>query len=300
MNPHLAPSPKVRLSKIGLGTATFGREIDQLEAFGMMDHARTKGINHIDTAFHYSKGECERIIGAWLASRRPEPGSLMVATKMWFPYTPALVQASVEQSLQRLGVEAIDYFYFHKWDEGAADPSVLAALDRLVREGKLRALGASNFTADQLERVLRLQAELGYARLQVLQNNNNFAVRHIDEPLRQLCATENIDLITFSPLGAGFLTGKHRQGVEPGSRFALVKNSPKIYFTDLAWSRLDRLEAVAAKYGHSPIVLAMAWALHQPGITSVLAGGRKSAHIDQAFAGLELDQAEIWRELEKE
>jgi aryl-alcohol dehydrogenase-like predicted oxidoreductase len=300
MNPSPAPAPRFAFSRIGLGTATFGREINQDQAFAMMDHALAHGINHFDTAAAYSKGEAERIVGAWLASRRPQPGSLLVPTKMWWPYTPALVEEAVEQSRARLGVEAIDLFYFHKWDDGAADPAVLATLDRLVREGRVRALGASNFSAEQLERVLRIQREAGYAPIRALQNNNNFAIRHIDGPLRQLCAREAVDIFTFSPLGAGFLTGKHRKGVEPGSRFDLVKNNPKIYFNDEAWHRLDRLEAVAAAAGVSPVVLAMAWALHQPGITSVLVGGRTPAQLDQGLAGLALDRPEIWRELEKE
>jgi aryl-alcohol dehydrogenase-like predicted oxidoreductase len=300
MNSPTGPSHQFRLSKIGLGTATFGREINEADSFVMMDHAVAKGINHFDTASAYSKGESERIVGAWLASRRPSPGSLLVATKIWPPYSAALVQSSVEQSLRRLGVDAIDVFYYHKWDDSAPDPEVLAALDRLVREGKVRALAASNFNAEQLGLILRLQAESGFARIQSLQNNNNYAIRHIDEPLRQLCAKEGVEIITFSPLGAGFLTGKHRKGVQPGSRFDLVKNNPKNYFTDEAWRRLDRLEAVAAKYGCSSVVLAMAWALHQPGITSVLVGGRIPAQLDQAIAGLALDRAEIWRELEQE
>jgi aryl-alcohol dehydrogenase-like predicted oxidoreductase len=287
------------LSKIGLVTATFGREIGEADAFALMDHARARGVTHFDTASAYSKGESERIVGAWLASRRPKAGSLLIGTKIWPPYSAAAVQDSVEQSLRRLGLESIDLFYFHKWDEGSSDPAVLAAVERLVREGKLRALGASNYNADQLEQILRMQDEAGYARFQVLQNNNNYAIRHIDERLRQLCAREKIDMITFSPLGAGFLTGKHRKGVEPGSRFELVKNNPKNYFTDENWRRLDRLEEVAAEAGVSPIVLAMAWALHQPGITSVLVGGRRPAQLDQAFDGLAVDRPEIWRELEK-
>jgi 1-deoxyxylulose-5-phosphate synthase len=297
MNSPTPTALKFKLSKIGLGTATFGREINESAAFAMMDHARARGVNHFDTAAAYSKGESEKIVGAWLKSRRPEPGTIQVVTKMWFPYTPALVEEAVPQSLERLGVDAIDIFYFHKWDEGVADPAVLAALQRFIEDGKIRALGASNFSAEQLERILKLQDQHGFARIQVLQNNNNFAIRHIDERLRQVCAREHIDIITFSPLGAGFLTGKHRKGVEPGSRFELVKNNPKIYFTDEAWRRLDRLQAVAAKSGHSPIVLAMAWALHQPGIAAVLVGGRTPAQLDQAFAGLELDDPEIWREL---
>ena len=297
MTSFAVPSTKFRLSKIGLGTATFGREIDCAAAFALMDHAVANGVNHIDTAAKYSGGESERIVGQWLASRRPQPGSLLIATKAWFPYTPDSVRASFEASLRLLGVESIDVYYFHQWEQGALDPAVLAVLERYVREGKVRALGASNFNLVQLQQVLRLQVEAGYTRITSLQNNNNYAIRHVDDELKRFCLDEGIDILTFSPLGAGFLTGKHRKGVVPGSRFDLVKNNPKNYFTDENWRRLDRLEAVAKKYGVSPLVLAMAWALHQPGITSVLVGGRVPAQLDQAIAGLALDRAEIWREL---
>ena len=287
------------LSKIGLGTATFGREIDRDAAFTLMDHAVANGVNHIDTAAKYSAGESERIVGQWLAARRPAPGSILVATKAWFPYTPESVQTSLDASLRLLGVDVIDVYYFHQWEPGALDPAVLAVLERAVRAGKVRALGVSNFNLTQLQQVLQLQAAAGYTRITALQNNNNYAIRHIDDELKRYCAQEQVEIITFSPLGAGFLTGKHRQGVVPGSRFDLVKNNPKNYFTDENWRRLDLLEAVAKKYGVSPLVLAMAWALHQPGVASVLVGGRVPSQLDQAIAGLTLDRAEIWRDLDQ-
>ncbi len=289
--------PKIPWSKIGLGTATFGREITQAEAFALMDHAQARGVNHFDTAAVYAKGESERIIGEWLESRRPAAGSVYIPTKAWFPYSAESIRASVEQSLRRLKVESLDFFYFHQWDETAADPAVLAVIERYIRDGTIRGLGASNFNVQQLERVIAAQKRAGYTPITALQNNNNYAVRDIDPPLRELCTRERIDIITFSPLGAGFLTGKHRQGVEPGSRFELVKGNSNIYFSDENWRRLDRLHTIAAKYSVSPAVLAMAWALHQPDITSVLVGGRTAAQFDQGFAGLELSDPEVLREL---
>jgi aryl-alcohol dehydrogenase-like predicted oxidoreductase len=262
-----------------------------------MDHAQAKGVNHFDSAARYSNGESERIIGEWLASRRPAPGTILVPTKTWFPYTPESVRTAIDQSLVNLRVESIDCYYFHQWHETAADPAVLKVLDDGVRAGKIRTLGVSNFNTEQLQQVIQLQKQAGYATFQALQNNNNYAVRRIDGPLRELCTAEQVDIITFSPLGAGFLTGKHRQNVEPGSRFELVKNNPKIYFTDENWARLDRLHAVAAKYQVSPAVLAMGWALHQPGIAAVLVGGRTPEQFDQGFAGLALNRPEIWTEL---
>jgi 1-deoxyxylulose-5-phosphate synthase len=293
VTPNPLPST---LSKIGLGCGTFGREIDQTAAFAMMDHALAKSVTHFDTAEAYGRpaGASERIIGAWLASRRPKPGSLFLATKWLAPYSAERAELAVEGSLQRLGLDSVDLYYFHGWHESAADPKVLAALDRLVRKGRIRAIGASNFDSEQLDRVLRIQTESGWARIRGLQNNNNYAVRDVDEKLRDLCAREGVAIVTYSPLGAGFLTGKHKHTVEPGSRFDIVPDHQDIYFNELARSRLAELEAIAARTGYSAIHLAFAWASHQPGIASVLAGGRKPAHLDQALKGQAIDAAKIF------
>jgi aryl-alcohol dehydrogenase-like predicted oxidoreductase len=117
-----------------------------------------------------------------------------------------------------------------------------------------------------------------------VQNNHNLAVRNVTPELRAFCAARNIAIVTYSPLGAGFLTSKHRRGVEPGSRFEVAPGHQKIYFNPEAERRLAHLEALAARTGHSQAHLALAWALHQPGVASVLVGGRTPAHLDQALA----------------
>lgn len=294
---RLYPSAPL-LAPICLGSSTFGREIDETAAFALMDHGLTRGITLFDTAATYSAGASERIVGAWLASRRPAPGALAVATKLYPPYTPEAMDAAVTASAGRLGVETIDVLYLHKWDPDAASPATLTALDRFVRTGRVRALGASNFSADQLRSALALQLRLGLAPFRVLQNVNNLAVSEVDRALRELCAAYAIALVTYSPLGAGFLTGKHRGGVQPGSRFDVAPGHKAIYFNPAAERRLTQLAAVSARTGHPMSNLALAWALHQPGIASVLIGGRNPAHLDQAFAALALDEPALWAELE--
>lgn len=283
---------------ICLGTSTFGREIDQAAAFALLDHARARGVSLIDTAATYSAGVSEQIVGAWLAARRPPTGAPAVATKLYPPYTPAAIDAGVAASASRLGLATIDLLYFHKWDDTAGTPAAVRALDRLVRDGRVRALGASNFTHSQLETVLTLQRRLGLTPFRFLQNNHNLAIRDFDAPLRELCAAEGVNVLTYSPLGAGFLTGKHRGGVQPGSRFDLVPAHQNIYFTPAAERRLARLAEVSARSGHPMAHLALAWALHRPGVTSVLIGGREPRHLDQAFAALELADEALLAELE--
>lgn len=289
----------MRVSNIGLGCVTFGREIDEAAAHVLLDYAHAHGVCHFDTAAAYGEGASERILGNWLASRRPAAGSVNIATKILPPYEAARIEESVERSLERLGVPAIDLLYLHRWDATAESPSALAALHGLVRAGKVRVLGASNFNTSQLAAALTQQEQSSLEPFRVVQNNHNLAVSDVSAEFRAFCASRQIAIVTYSPLGAGFLTGKHQRGVAPGSRFDLVPGHQDVYFHDAACRRLARLEAVAARTGHSQAHLALAWALHQPGITSVLVGGRTPAHLDQALAAQAFDEPALFAELEK-
>ena len=132
----------------------------------------------------------------------------------------------------------------------------------------------------------------------MIQNNQNLAVREVSDELSDYCAANDIAIVTYSPLGAGFLTGKHQNGVQAGSRFEIVPGHQNVYFHDAAYQCLAQLEAVAKRSGHSQAHLALVWALHQPGIDTVLIGGRTPAHLDQAFAALEFaDETTLFAEL---
>ncbi len=298
MKPFILHPATPSVSPLSLGGSTFGREIDQTAAFALMDHAVARGITLFDTAATYTAGASEQIVGAWLASRRPAAGTLTVATKIYPPFTPEAIDQAVATSAARLGVETIDLLYLHKWDAAAATPAALAALDQLVRSGRVRALGVSNFTPSQLQNVFKLQTDLGLAPFRAIQNVNNLAVSDVDAALGALCTAQGIAIITYSPLGAGFLTGKHRGGVQPGSRFDVAPGHQAIYFQPGPEKRLARLAAVSARTGHPMAHLALAWAMHRPGVTSVLIGGRTPAHLDQGFAALAFNEPALFAELE--
>jgi 1-deoxyxylulose-5-phosphate synthase len=300
MNAVLTTSPPLLVSRIGLGCVTFGREIDEVSSCRVLDHALARGVTLFDTAAAYGQGASETIIGRWVASRRPAPASVTIATKILPPYEPQRIVASVSESMRRLQTSVIDLLYLHRWDATAEDPAALGVLDSLVRDGKVRALGVSNYNQPQLETALALQQQNGWAPFRVVQNNHNLAVSDAGPPFREFCAARGIAVVTYSPLGAGFLTGKHRRGVQEGSRFAVVPGHQDVYFHDEAWQRLSRLESVAARTGHPQAHLALAWALHQPGVTSVLVGGRTPAHLDQAFAALSFSDLELLAELSEE
>lgn len=264
--------------RIGLGCVTFGREIDEAASFALLDHALERGVTHFDTASAYGGGASETILGKWLFSRKPK--GITIATKILPPYD----HIDITPSLKRLGVDQIDLLYLHQWHETA--PQVGAVLEKLP----VKRFGASNVTLDQLR-------TLG-PRFRVIQNNQNLAVSDVTDEMRDYCAANHIAIVTYSPLGAGFLTGKHQNGVQAGSRFEIVPGHQNVYFHEAAYQRLARLEAVAKRSGHSQAHLALAWALHQPGIDTVLVGGRTPAHLDQAFAALAFEDAALWRELD--
>ncbi len=291
---HLAG---LRISAIGLGCVTFGREIDEAAAHVLLDDAYARGIRFFDTASAYSQGASEAIVGRWMASRGSARDSVTIATKILPPFEPARFAEAVTESSARLGVDVIDLLYLHRWDPDGESPAVLAALHGLVQTGKVRALGASNYNVQQLRTALALQEQHGFERFSVVQNNHNLAVRDVTPELVKFCSEQDIAIVTYSPLGAGFLTSKHRGGVQSGSRFDVAPGHQGIYFHPEAERRLSRLESVAARTGHSQAHLALAWAFHQPGVASVLVGGRTPAHLDQALAAQAFDDPALFAEL---
>jgi Predicted oxidoreductases (related to aryl-alcohol dehydrogenases) len=252
---------------IGLGCVTFGREINEEAAFAIMDYAYSAGIRHFDTAAAYGNGASEKIVGRWLASRRPS--DITIATKLLPPFT------HLSESLERLS--RIDILYLHRWDRNIPP--------EIFNQGI--PIGASNFTLEQLENL----------PFQYIQNNHNLAVSELSPELRQHCKKNNITIVTYSPLGAGFLTGKHQQGVQPGSRFDIMPGHQQVYFNEQAQQRLRKLQEVSARTGHSLVHLALAWALHQQDVSTVLIGGRTTAHIDQALQALAFNDEKIFAEL---
>ena len=174
----------------------------------------------------------------------------------------------------------------HSWDASAPLDETLEALDTLVRQGKARALGCSNVAAWQLCKALWRQDVQGWTRMEAVQPNFNLVVRDIERELLPLCADQQVGVITYSPLGGGFLTGKYpRRGAVPaGARFDVVPGMQPIYLHEDGFRILAGLEDKAAELGTTPPALALAWAMADPGIASVLIGARTPAQVDQALA----------------
>src|SRR5262245_4338005 len=277
------------VSAIGLGGATFGREIDEPTAFGVLDRALERGITLFDTAEAYSAGQSEEILGRWIASRGARD-RIVLATKVAPALSRERVIASAEASLRRLRSEAIDLFQLHSWDAKTPLEETLEALDTLIRQGKARYVGCSNFAAWQVCKALWRQDARGWARLEAVQPVYNLAMRDLERELLPLCADQQLGVITYSPLGAGFLTGKYREGgpVPGGTRFDIVPGHQDIYFNDASFQAMERVRATAAQPGLPMAQVALAWVVGRPGVTSTLIGARDPAQVDQAFMAAEL------------
>jgi aryl-alcohol dehydrogenase (NADP+) len=289
------------VSSIGLGCVTFGREIDEATAYAVMDRALEAGITLFDTAEVYggSPGRSEEIIGRWLAERGTRQ-QIVLATKVRPPLDRGHIIASAEASLRRLRqVDAIDLFQMHAWDSQTPLDETLEALDRLMQQGKVRHVGFSNCAAWQLCKTLWYQERAGHPRLAAVQPPYNLVVRDIERELLPLCADQQVGVLAYSPLGSGFLTGKYRpRGEMPkGTRMEIVPGTIPAYFHDAGFRILDGLRAKAEQVGVPIPVLALAWVMAEPRVTSVLIGVRSPAQIDQA---LQADALNISAELRAE
>ena len=276
----------VRVSVIGLGTNRFGYErMPQSEVDRVMAAAADLGINFLDSANSYQGGRSEETIGSALKGRREQ---FVVATKFtsrtgngpndWGASRYNLYQ-SVEASLRRLQTDRIDLYYVHNFDETTPMEEMLRGLDDLVRAGKVRYLGASNFAAWQVARSNSLSDCHGWSPFVASQVHYHLLERGAEREMLGFCHSRGVGLIPYFPLAGGFLTGKYRRG-EPapaGSRGESNKYVQQ-YMTDANYTIVERLSALAAQEGHALGDLAQAWLLAHPEVSSVISG---ATHLEQ-------------------
>lgn len=284
MQYRICGQSNLSVSALGLGCVTFGREIDRETSLAIMDHAFANGITLFDTAEAYAQGTSETLVGEWIRSRQVRD-RIVLATKVTGTLTKQRVLESAEASLNRLQTDCIDLFQTHIWDSKTPFQETLEALTDLVRQGKVRHIGCSNYSASQLQNALQLADTSQLARMASVQPPYNLVQRDIEKDLLPLCAEHNIGVISYSPLAAGFLTGKYRPGqaVPAGTRFDVIPGHQPIYFTKHGYEVLESMDLVAEQTGISHVQQALSWVLSQPGITSVLIGARTPDHVDQAL-----------------
>jgi aryl-alcohol dehydrogenase-like predicted oxidoreductase len=265
-------------SRVGLGCNNFGGRIDLDATRAVVDAALDAGVTFFDTAAVYGNGgDSERFLGEILEGRRDR---VVLATKFGWGAdagdgTAETARTSLEESLERLRTDHVDLYYLHKPDPLTPIAETLGALDELVRAGKARAIGCSNFSADQLAEADRVARELGVSRFTVLQNHYSLLRRDDDADVLPLCRELGVSYVPYFPLASGLLTGKYRRD-EPAPAGTRLEGR------EIEEERFDRVEACTAfaeERGHSLHELAICALVSTPGIGSIIAGATKPEQV---------------------
>jgi len=309
METRQAGRTDLHLSVLCLGTMTMGWSSDEKTSFAVMDAALEAGINCFDSADIYSRwapgnqgGEAEKIIGAWCKARGTRD-RVIIASKgrgqMWAgPDGEGLSRAhlmrAVEDSLRRLQTETIDLYQTHWPDEAVPYEETLRALEDLIQQGKIRAIGCSNHTPEQLKAALKASQSDSLARYETLQPHYNLVHRQeFEAELMALCQQETIGVIPYSPLAGGFLTGKYKVGqVAPADSRGAGNDRMAKYSTEAGFAVIAALEQIALAHESTPAQIALAWMLANPVITSAIIGARSPQQLQETVKSVEIKLTE--------
>jgi aryl-alcohol dehydrogenase-like predicted oxidoreductase len=299
----------LKVAPICLGTMQFGWTTDEATAATVLDAYVDAGGNFIDTADVYSRwaegnegGVAEEIIGRWLRQRGGRD-QLILATKVRGTMGPGPndvglsrrhIEDAVKASLRRLQIEHIDLYQAHADDSEVPLEETLEAFDRLVDRGLVRYIGASNYAAWRLMKALAISRQRGLAAYVSLQPPYSLANRDFEAELEPLCVEEGIGVIPYSPLAAGFLTGKYRRD-QPSPESQRGEGIRERYFNDRGWKTLEAVEQVATSHGATPSQIAIAWLLQRPAIVSPIIGANSPQQLGEILGAeaLTLSPAEI-------
>jgi 1-deoxyxylulose-5-phosphate synthase len=296
----------LKVSEICLGTMTFGHQCDEPTSFAIMDKAAEHGITFLDTADSYpvpptpeTAGRTEKIVGNWLKGRRER---FVLATKCRSRVGQGAndeglsrkhILKAAEDSLRRLQTDYVDLYQAHAPDPETPLEESLRAFDDLVRQGKVRYVGCSNYPAWQVALGLGISAQLGLARFDCVQPRYNLLYREIEAELLPLCRDQGLGVIAYNPLAGGFLTGKYKSldAPVPGTRFTLGKTGELYrnrYWQQAQLEAVQQLQAFFKPRGKSLVQVAIAWLLAQPGITSAIVGASRAEQLDESLAAVNL------------
>ena len=290
----------IEVPPIVFGGNVLGWTMDEAASFKVLDALVDAGFNAIDTADVYSVwvpghkgGESETVLGHWL-KRRGGRDKVVIATKCGMKMgsgdqglSPGWIARAVEDSLKRLGTDYVDLYQAHRDDETTPIEDTLGAYDKLIKAGKVRAIGASNYTAARLKQALETSRKHGLPRYESLQPHYNMLERRLFEPeLAPLCQAEGIGAIVYYPLASGYLSGKYRSEAD-------LKKSPrggvaKKYMEGNGPKVLKALDAVAARYKATPTEVTVAWTIAQPAVTAPIVSATSVEQLRQVLKGAEL------------
>ncbi len=296
----------LRVSKLCLGTMTFGFQCDDETSFAIMDTAYDAGISFFDTADVYpiggpveTIGRTEELIGRWMA-RHGRRDDIVLATKCFFRTGPNAwdqgnsrknIMRAIDRSLERLGTDYVDLYQIHFFDPHTPIDETLQALSDLVRSGKVRYVGCSNTMAYQLARAIGRSEALGISRFESVQPRYNLLFRENERELFRLCDEDDVAVIPYNPLAGGLLTGKHKQGAPTeGTRFTLGgagEMYSERYWQDQMFASVEDLRAVAEDAGVPMTTMAIQWVLANPVVTAPIIGASRPEQLAASVAAVE-------------
>jgi aryl-alcohol dehydrogenase-like predicted oxidoreductase len=316
MQTHRLGKSPIVVSKICMGTMTFGAQADEKMSHRILDMSLDAGINFFDTAENYPvppkeewAGTTEEIVGRWMKTKRRD--EVLIATKVCGPSHGWLkgsqragmtaldrhnIISAVEASLRRLNTDYIDLYQTHWPDHGARYEDALRALDDLVESGKVRIIGCSNETSWGLMKSLSVSEREGLARYETIQNNFSMNNRRFEDELAQVCRQEGVSLIPYSPLAGGVLSGKYNDGARPdGARFSNYLNiggrqaaMAKRFVNDKSLLATERFGAIAQEAGMSLVTMATAWSMQHDFVASTIVGATHENQLAEIFAASDL------------
>ena len=295
----------LRVSEVCMGTMTFGGVTDEAEAQRIFERCLERGVNFFDTANGYTGGKSEKILGGLIKKKRDD---LVIATKVFNPIgagpndmglSRKHILRACEASLRRLGTDYIDLYQVHSDDRETPLEETLSALDQLVREGKVRYIGASNHAAWRLSDALWTSETRGLARYECLQPLYNLVERGLDAEVLPLCKAKGVGVIAWSPLAGGWLTGKYRGEVAADARLN-DRDRPPMGGAVNREEILDVLIKTAEALGATPAQVALRWVMDQDGVTSAIVGARNVEQLDDNLGSLDVTlDADTWKVLDR-
>jgi len=293
----------LKISRLCLGTMTYGSSqwrkwvLDEEQSRPFIRRALELGVNFFDTADMYSRGESEAVLGRALReyTRREE---VVLATKVYFPMgegpnegglSRVHILGSIEASLKRLGMDYVDLYQIHRYDPETPIEETLEALHDVVKSGKARYIGASSMYAWQFAQAIYLADRHGWTRFVSMQNHYNLVYREEEREMLPLCRAEGVGVIPWSPLARGFLAGNRaRQGWGETVRSQIDDFAHEMYYQEGDFEVVERVVDLAGRLGVTAAQVALAWLLHQPGVTAPIIGASQMHHLDEAVRALEI------------
>lgn len=292
----------IKVSSLCMGTMTFGNEADEETSATLFNHCREAGINFFDCADVYAGGRSEEILGRLMRECR---NNIILTSKVYFGTGEGVndrgasryhICQAVEASLKRLQTDHVDIYFIHRFPDDTSLEIVLSTMETLIQQGKILHIGASNFAAWQITKALGISALHSWNRIEVIQPMYNLLKRQAEVEILPMALAENLGVTTYSPLGAGLLTGKYVNKNDTDGRLSSHKMYQARYRDNNLYSMASEFAVFARKLGYDPAALAVAWVAAHPAVTTPILGARSLTQLQGSLKSLEIDMTSELRD----